>query len=61
MSLNMGMSVWLGMALEGAYRAVSIIFGVLSFAVFLEIGVLTVFHAYISFYLYKRTVEILAP
>jgi hypothetical protein len=58
-STNIGIAVWLGLALGGSYKWLAVAFGSLSFIVFAEITVLAVFHCYISFCLYKTTLEVL--
>jgi hypothetical protein len=55
----MGISVWLSLTLSGSYRWLAVSFGALSFIVFAEITVLAIFHCYISFYLYKTTLQVL--
>lgn len=58
-SVNMGVSVWLGLTLEGSYRWLAVAFGGLNFIVFAEIAVLGMFHCYISFCLFKTTLQVL--
>lgn len=55
----MGISVWLGLTLEGSYRWLAVAFGGFSFIVFAEITVLGLFHCYISFCLFKTTLQVL--
>jgi hypothetical protein len=55
----MGISVWLGLALNGSYKWLAVAFGALNFVVFAEITVLALFHCYISFCLYKTTLQVL--
>jgi hypothetical protein len=58
-SVNMGISVWLALTLEGSYRWLSVAFGGLNLIVFAEIAVLGIFHCYISFCLFKTTLQVL--
>ena len=58
-STNIGISVWLGLTLNGSYKWLAVVFGGLNFLVFAEITVLAVFHCYISFCLFKTTLQVL--
>ncbi len=58
-SFNMGISTWLGLTLDGSYRWLAVAFGGLNFIVFIEMTVLGIFHCYISFCLFKTTLQVL--
>lgn len=59
MSLNMVIGIILMIKLDDGFRWVALSFNILSFIVCVEIVVLAVFHCYISFVLYKSTLEVL--
>jgi len=58
-SINIGIGLWLVFSLTDSYRWVAVTYCVLSFLVFAEIAVLAIFHCYISFFLYKTTLQVL--
>lgn len=58
-SINMGIGLSMYVQLNDFYRWVALAYAILSFLVFVEIAVLAVFHCYISFVLYKTTLEVL--
>jgi hypothetical protein len=55
----MGIGINLIIKLEDGFRWVALSYSILSFVVFIEIVVLAIFHCYISFFLYKSTLEVL--
>jgi hypothetical protein len=61
MSLNMGIGLSMFVQLEqgDSFKWIALAYTILSFLVFAEITVLAVFHCYISFCLYKTTIEVL--
>lgn len=59
MSLNMGIGLSMLVQLDDTFKWVALAFAILSFLVFLEIMVLAFFHCYISFCLFKSTLQVL--
>jgi len=58
-STNIGMGIWLFFNLENVFRWIALSYSILSFVVFAEILSLTIFHCYISCFLYKTTLQVI--
>lgn len=58
-SSGIGIAVWLILTLNDSYKWIAVVFAALNAIVFLEVTVLAIFHCYISFCLYKTTLQVL--
>lgn len=58
-SSGIGIAIWLMLTLTGSYKWIAVVFGALNAVIFLEVTVLAIFHCYISFCLYKTTLQVL--
>jgi len=58
-TLNIAIGLSMCLSLDDSYKWVALTYALLSFVVFLEIAVLAIFHCYLSFVVYKSTLEVL--
>lgn len=58
-SSGIGIAIWLILTLNDSYKWIAVAFAAINAVIFLEVTVLAIFHCYISFCLYKTTLQVL--